>query len=336
MTGTLNLDSSLDSGFSGAPVLDGDGLLVGLIVYTGNDDQRGSLMPAAALQPVLAQLEQGINLNWVGLNAGPLSAAEAEKIGIEPADGLFVYGVDFRSPAGQADVRIGDFITEIGGTAVEGENALGAFCAALRDSQPDEALGITVMRNDTRYLGQLNGDPLAKEVIVVETAPETTPTPVGPASTPKTELLTVMQRTESDMRVMGGTIDSLIANGCLAPPGEEPPAQNPPALSPKAHPACVHSVGECQTIISLYTRITNPPAVNLTGASGAVINANNSLQAAIARFDEGTRSFAGACQSFIQDPNIEIGSNIFAFARFAIDESLNILVPAIQGLLNSP
>jgi S1-C subfamily serine protease len=331
MTGTVQLDTSLDSGFSGAPVLTGDGLFSGLVVYTGSENTHAVVSPLSTIMPLLAELEAGTNLNWIGVNAGPLSADSAEALGIETEPGLFVYAVDFRGPGGQADIRNGDVITEIGGVDVTGEDSLEQYCSVLRENPEGEALDIVVRRDDNNYLGQLYGDPLEEEVIVVEETEEEAPAAGGSQG----ELLAVIQNTQAELNNIGGTIDSLAANGCLGQPllaAGDGPMNASPEEETLAHPGCIHSISDCEIIVAAYGRIANPPGVNVNGADPLMVNANATHQAAISTFVNGAANLVEACRAFIGDPNLSIGPLAFGLARQAVSDAVNMLIPAIQQL----
>lgn len=338
VTGTLELDTVLDSGFIGAPMVTVDGRFLGLITYAGNGGKPAAFLPLPFIRPLLGQLEQGNNLNWIGLNAGVITTGDAELLGIEADPGLFVYAVDFRGPAGAADIRNGDIITEIGGNDLTGEDGFEIYCAALRSYSEGDAFDITVSRAGSRYVGQINGDPLT-EAVIVELPSEvgTNEPPAPPAGGADATLLASMQATEANMRSVGGTIDSLGANGCLNPPlVEAGPGDGPgtagPAAEIEAHPGCIHSITDCQVILDRYAQITNPPTIDLSNASQAVINANANHQAAIDTFVSGASSLIDACRAFVADPSLTINSLAFGLARQGIDNALAILVPAIQSL----
>lgn len=347
ITGTLPLDVALDPGYSGAPVLTGDGQLTGLIVYPGSEMANAAVLPLSYMTLVVAQLEQGNNLNWIGLNTGPLTAESAEQIGIEPGSGLFVYAVDFRGSAGQADAQYGDIITEIGGVDVTNEDGLEQYCSVLRNNQEGEVLDIVVLRNGSRYLGQINGEPLAEEVVVVETPPEETTEAQPSANSPKSALLAIIQSTDFDMRSIVGTIDSILASGCLNNPhltasyNQGSSKANPTVLGPtaetEAHPApgCAHTVSDCQSIVDRHARITNPPAVDLSSAGQELLQANEILQTSLSVYLDKGRPLVEACQSFVLDSNQSIPTNSFGNARQGIAEALNILAPAFQLLQDS-
>ncbi len=336
VTGTLELDTALDTGYSGAPILTTDGRFVGLVTYPGNGDSPATALPLQTIRPIIGQLEQGNNLNWVGLNAGMITAEEAEEIGIESTAGLFVYAVDFRGPAGAADIRNGDIITEIAGADLTSEDGFTNYCAALRDYSEGDPLDITVVRAGERYVGQINGDPLTEEVVVV-LPPEGEAPPPPPANDVKSTLLAIIQTTDADMRSIGGTIDSLATNGCLGPQllaasSDDSPAASGPTAENQAHPGCIHSISDCQVILDKYARITNPPAIDVTNASQEVIDANASLQSSISTFVNGATSLIEACRAFVNDPNLTINALAFGLARQGIDNALNILAPALQAL----
>lgn len=340
VTGTIPLESRLDSGFSGAPIVTADGRFTGLVTYPGTEEELAAVLPLPQIRPILGLLEQGNNLNWIGLNAGLITAKEAELGGIEVEPGIFVYAVDFRGPAGTADLRTGDFITSLGGSDLTGEDGFALYCAALRNYNEGDPLDITVLRAGSRFLGQINGDPLDEEVIVVATPPEEGDTdPAPPDDDIRSALLAIIQTTDADMRSIGGTIDSLASNGCLtqtllAGSSNAGPAGTGPAAETQAHPGCIHNISDCQVILDRYNRITNPPPLDLSNADQEVLDAYAIFQTALDRFIGGATPLVEACRAFVLDPNLTINSLAFGLARYGADEALIILAPALEALQN--
>jgi serine protease Do len=117
---------------------------------------------------LLDQLQAGENLFWLGINAAPLPASSAAEIGISPEPGLFVYAVDSGSPADQTGIQEGDFVTSIEGVAVGADGTLEQYCNIMRSHGPDDVLDVQVIRNNARYVGQINGRALEGGESVVD------------------------------------------------------------------------------------------------------------------------------------------------------------------------
>ena len=122
----LEITAAVNPGMAGAPVIDREGRLVGLV--TLNFDKArwlGAAVPVSILRTVVADLQAG--------RAPPPEAAAAPAraegyLGIEveepPEGGAAIAKVAPGSPAARVDLRVGDRIVELNGRPIESRDEL--------------------------------------------------------------------------------------------------------------------------------------------------------------------------------------------------------------------
>jgi len=117
----IRLDGGLNAGFSGAPVADAQGHALG-IGSAALARGYGIVVPATTIDRVADELLAkgriargylGIGTQPVALAAPPL-AALAQRMQLEPAQGLLISSIAEASPAEQAGWLIGDILLELG------------------------------------------------------------------------------------------------------------------------------------------------------------------------------------------------------------------------------
>lgn len=153
----LRTDAAPLPGFSGGPLIDAAGMVIGL---NTSGLTRGDLLTIpyeTALQTAKALREHGrIRRGYLGIRSQPvgLSPAQQESLGREQESGLLIVGVESGGPAEQGGLLVGDILVAIndqpvrdaddlqahlGSGAVGGEAKLGL----LRGGKP-EAVGVTI------------------------------------------------------------------------------------------------------------------------------------------------------------------------------------------------
>jgi S1-C subfamily serine protease len=114
-------DLTLYPGFSGGPLIDTRGQVVG-INTSGLSRGMGLAVPAATVKRVTEQLltRGHIARGYVGLGMQPVRLNDALKanVSISRDSGLIVVSVEPSGPAEQAGVLVGDIIIDMGGTSV--------------------------------------------------------------------------------------------------------------------------------------------------------------------------------------------------------------------------
>jgi len=133
----LRLDLSVYDGFSGGPLVDASGALVGL---NNSALARGTplALPAAAVDRVLDELlERGhVRRPFIGVAVQPvsLSASLAKQHGLKGDTGLLIVSIADGSPAEKAGMLLGDVLLEANGGELGGpDDLLDALSSISRD-----------------------------------------------------------------------------------------------------------------------------------------------------------------------------------------------------------
>ena len=160
----IQTDASINPGNSGGPLVNMRGEVVG--INTVKVEYSASGRPIQGLnfaigtsfaKEIVAQLQWGENLHWVGLNTIPNSAEIADHFGLTTSEGLLVYAAATGSPADSGDLQPGDVLISMEGVAV---NSKADLCSVLKSHHPDDLLKVEILRGDSLLTRQIGG-PLA-------------------------------------------------------------------------------------------------------------------------------------------------------------------------------
>ena len=143
--GYLRSDTTFYPGFSGGPLVDGEGRIVGL-----NSSRlgrgAGMTIPSVAVERIAADLLSGgkVRRAYLGISSqvAKLPAALAAIAGGSET-GLLIVSVEAESPADSAGILIGDILVEFGGEAITDTDSLQAH---LGPSHIGQATAANILR----------------------------------------------------------------------------------------------------------------------------------------------------------------------------------------------
>ena len=142
----LSLDLTLYPGFSGGPLIDPRGRVVGTTT-SGASRHFQVAIPAATVNDVLDELERRgrIPRAWVGVGTQPVRLSEAvrERLGTDQRSAVIVVDVQAESPAAVAGLLVGDILVSLGGARITEPDDLRAV---LRPHQVGETVTLSVAR----------------------------------------------------------------------------------------------------------------------------------------------------------------------------------------------
>jgi len=143
--GIIFADVTLYPGFSGGPLVDLDGKMVGL--NSSRLTRQSAALPLATVRRVVGSLLTHGRMRrgylGVGTQQIPLPTALAQKAGSAQESALLVVTVEPESPAERAGILIGDLIVGINGQTVSGVDSLRS---ALATSAPGQTLTLKALR----------------------------------------------------------------------------------------------------------------------------------------------------------------------------------------------
>lgn len=129
--GYLRPDLTMYPGFSGGPLVDAQGALLGM--NTTRFGGQALTVPLASLSSVTAQILAHGRLRhaWLGLRGHQADLPpDLATLARQPL-GLVVIGVDRESPAADAGVQVGDILTSVGGQAIHDSDDLRLLLTSL-------------------------------------------------------------------------------------------------------------------------------------------------------------------------------------------------------------
>ena len=155
----LHLDLTLYPGFSGGPLVDAQGRVVG--INTSGASRHWQLaIPAAAVNRVVDELQRRgrIPRAYLGVSTQPVRLPEPvrQRLNLEQQTAVIVVEVQSGSPAAAAGLTIGDVIVSLGATRIADPTDLKS---ALRPDRVGESITASVLRG---------GEPKDFQVIVGE------------------------------------------------------------------------------------------------------------------------------------------------------------------------
>ena len=173
----IQTDAAINPGNSGGALLNMDGELIGInqsklasteiegmcyaIAISDVDDEVIEQLMNEEYREKLADDEHGI----LGITGSTVSAQEASKFGFP--EGVYVAEVSEGSPAEEAGIEAGDFITGFEGKTIDSINRLVGYLAYY---EPGEEVDLTIVRNGEEKMVKVTLGEQTKEYINSEDA----------------------------------------------------------------------------------------------------------------------------------------------------------------------
>ena len=169
----LHLDLTLYPGFSGGPLVDAQGRVVG--INTSGASRHWQLaIPAAAVNRVVDELQRRgrIPRAYLGVSTQPVRLPEPvrQRLNLDQQTAVIVVEVQSGSPAAAAGLQPNDVIVKFGGTAVDDYHHLQRLSS---DAEPGTTVPLDIVRKRDRKTVTLK----------IAESPDTTPPP-APAPAP--------------------------------------------------------------------------------------------------------------------------------------------------------
>jgi S1-C subfamily serine protease len=139
LEGFIRTDATFYPGFSGGPLVDSAGRMIGLAT-SGFGQGAGLVIPLETVRRVSgALLQHGrVKRGFLGLSSQPVALPDAlrQRLGLEQESGLLVVGVEAGGPAEQGGLLIGDVVLALGGQPTRHTEDLRRLLGSERIGQP--------------------------------------------------------------------------------------------------------------------------------------------------------------------------------------------------------
>jgi serine protease Do len=148
MENVIATDAQLNPGFSGGPLIDVDGKLIG--INTAYVWQRGIAIPANKVKGIADRLMTGkvAQKGYLGIVANTVAIPEeiAQQVGLEQETGVMIFSVEPGSPARKAGLAMGDVLVKFNGKPV---NDFYDLPKLLAEDVVGKETTLTIIRRDS-------------------------------------------------------------------------------------------------------------------------------------------------------------------------------------------
>lgn len=145
----IQTDAAINPGNSGGALINTSGELVGIntaiFSQSGGSEGIGFAIPVELAKAMFNQIVQHgrVLRGWVGVAIQNLTEELADSFGLSVKTGVVITGIVVGGPAHQANLQVGDVITDINGQVVEnGRAALNR----IAEQQPGSSVDLTIIR----------------------------------------------------------------------------------------------------------------------------------------------------------------------------------------------
>jgi serine protease Do len=148
MENVIATDAQLNPGFSGGPLVDADGKIIG--INTAYVWQRGIAIPINKVKAVADRLMTGkvAQKGYLGIIANTVAIPEeiAEQAGLEQESGVMIFSVEPGSPARKAGLAMGDVLVKFNDKPITDFYDLPRL---LSEDVIDKAAKLTIIRRES-------------------------------------------------------------------------------------------------------------------------------------------------------------------------------------------
>ncbi|MBS0531560.1 MAG: Do family serine endopeptidase [Proteobacteria bacterium] len=181
----IQTDAAINRGNSGGPLFNLDGEVVGvntlIISPSGGSIGIGFAVPSKTVAGVVDQLRQfgELRRGWLGVRIQQVTDEIAESLGIKPARGALVAGVEDKGPAKPAGIEPGDVVITFDGKDIKEPKDLSRAVADTAVGKTVDVVIIRKSKEETKKvtLGRLDDGDKAVQASV-KTQPDTPEKPV--------------------------------------------------------------------------------------------------------------------------------------------------------------
>jgi serine protease Do len=150
----IQTDASINQGNSGGPLANALGQVIGIntFIFTGGGSGSiglGFAIPINRVKSIVSELEKSGQVNrryYTGLEVQNLTPFLARYLQLRSTRGVMVTGVEDRSPAARANVKVGDVILQVNGETVNDTKDIITIIETA-DLRAGDKLNLLVNRN---------------------------------------------------------------------------------------------------------------------------------------------------------------------------------------------
>ena len=133
----IQTDATPYPGFSGGPLIDGRGNVLGILVSGWGRGAAFAIPADLAWRTAGTLSERGsVKRGYLGILSQPVRLPDGQRLGLSQRGGLLVVGVEDGSPAGRGGLIVGDILATLDGQPVEDTDDLLVLLAGDRVGRP--------------------------------------------------------------------------------------------------------------------------------------------------------------------------------------------------------